>query len=364
MGKTRSPLSIFTGQEAQIRAVTLSHGVIRPNLVDGLDYTLKISGKEVPEFDNKQNALIYTTFDGATGKMSYTKSNQGQIEALLMDTDPSVEEIWVSPTEFKNFTVFENLKGLDGKIKGSVILQECHPTGDPFTSTVKDAQKGGLDFMFINAHRFMGLAIQHIRARAGVVLIGVPASPTLGTATTGGFLAPSTYYVRITAITADGESQGSTEVDIVVPTGTSTNVINVTTPAPAGSIVSYNIYVSDRSNGERFAGNDGGSSAFVVTNLPASSDESCPNIDTTGAFQAPGDIEFAGNTITLPKAAFAMPQNGMQYALIMKNGEVVADPVNPATGDDFYFNAAGTAFAVGTTPASKDYWDIFTLYQP
>ena len=38
MGVTRSPLSIFRGKLAQIRAVTNSHGAIRPNMVDNVDW--------------------------------------------------------------------------------------------------------------------------------------------------------------------------------------------------------------------------------------------------------------------------------------------------------------------------------------
>jgi hypothetical protein len=333
-------------------------------LVDGVDWTPKITGKEVPEFDNPQNALIYTTFDGGSGKISFLKSNQGQLEALMMDTDPTVEQVWVNPAGLKPFTIFENLKGLDGKIKGSFILEGCLPTGSPFTSTVKDAAKQTLDFMFINAHWFSGLAILYSRARGSVGPAGQPSILGLATTTTGGLLSPETYYVRITAVTAAGESQGSIEQDVVVPTGTSTNLITVTTPSPSGDITSFNVYVSDRSNGERYIGNDAGSGSFVITQLPVASATICPNIDSTGAYQAAGDLTFAGNLVTLPKAAYQMPQNGLPYALVMQNGQVVADPVNPATTDNFYFNAAGTQFGVGTTPASTDWWDIFTLYQP
>ena len=364
MQNTRSPLSASIGQLAQIRVVSQSHGIIRPNMVTGVDWTPKISGKEIAEFDNVENALIYTTFDGATGKMAYEQSNQGLMEALLMDTDPSAAQVWTCPTQFKPFTYFENWKGPDGKIKGSALLKECHVTGDPFTSTVKEAAKGTLDFMFKNAHRFLGLAIQYVRARANTGPAGQPTILGLSTTTTGGFLAPETYYFRITAVTAVGESQGSIEQAIVVPVGTSTNLITVTTPSPAGSITSYNVYGWDRSNGERYIGKDAGLGSLVVTALPISSAVPCPNLDSTGCFQAPEDLIFAGNTITLPQPAFAVPATGLQYALICKNGYPVADPINPAGVDDFYFNAAGTTFSVGTTPAATDWWDIFTLYEP
>ena len=89
MGNTRTPLSIFRGKNAQIRGVTLNYGAIRPNMVD---------------------ALVYTTFDGGSGKLGYTVSNQGQIESLLMDADPDVETIYVNPAALRNFTMFANLK--------------------------------------------------------------------------------------------------------------------------------------------------------------------------------------------------------------------------------------------------------------
>lgn len=364
MGNTKSPLSIFIGQQAAIRCVTNSHGAIRPNMVDGIDFTPKITGKEISEFDNLENALIYTTFDGVTGKIAYLKSNLGQIESLMMDTDPTVDEIWVNPTQFKPFTMYANLKGPDGKVKGSYLCQGCLTTGNPFTSTTKEAAKETIDFMAINIHKFNGYGILYSRIRANTGPVAQPGEMTLGTSTTGGYLVPGTYYVKVTAVTATGESIGGLEAYILIPTGTSTNKITVTTPAPVTPIATYNVYCSEVSNGERYSGNDGGTSTYVITVLPASTATLCPTADNSGAYEASGDIVFSTKSALLNIPAVSIPQTGLPYALVMKNGIVVADPVKPASGDDFYFTSDGKSFEVGATPAVTDWWDVFTVYKP
>lgn len=364
---TRNPLSIFTGQRNQLRIVTPNHGVIRPNMVDSMDFTPKLSNKRISEFDNLIDPLTYSTFDGGSGKFSYSESNQGQISAALMDLDPTVTTQMVDPARLANFEVFCNMFGLDGKIKGSMLLFGCTPTGNPFQQAVKEAAKRSVDFECLNGLWFPGLAMLYMRARGATTQQAPPSTPTLATSTTGGFLtAPDTIYVMITAVTAAGESLPSNEASIHVPSGTSTNKVTVTTPAISGSVTSYNIYASNRSNGERYTANCASGTTTDITALPASSAATPPVANSSGVFAAPSDKVFTGSnpyTVTLDNAAFKNPQTSLQYALVKKNGNMVANVNNPASIDTFLFNAAGTTFSVNEDPATNS-WDVFTLYQP
>jgi len=363
MGVTRTPLSIFRGKNAQLRCVTKSHGAIRPGMVDAVDFNNVLTMNRIPEFDNPVDALVYTTFDGGNGKISYTVNNQGQIQALVMDTDPTVEEIFVNPADMKTFTVFANLKGLDGKIKASYLLNTCTPVGNPWTSTVKEGAKQTLDFEYINGYYFAGLGILYTRARSATGPLGPPSQPVVAAGATGGALSDDTYYIRITQVTAAGESNGSNEAMVELTAGTAVQKITVTLPAISGSVTGHNVYVSNRSNDARYVATDA-TTSYDITALPSITAAACPNDDTTGAPQVANDKAFSSDKVILDIAAFKIPQTGLDYALIMKNGEVIASPDNPATQDDFFFNAAGTEFELRVTPSAGDHYDLFTLYQP
>lgn len=366
---TRNPLSIYTGQRNQLRLVTLSHGIIRPNLVDSFNFTPKISVKEVPEFDNPVNALIYSTFDGGTGKIGYMESNQGQINAALMDLDPTVAPQMLNAAFFQNFQTFMNLKGQDGKIKGSMLLYNCVPGAVPFDQAVKDAAKRGIDFTCLNGVQFQGLAMLYTRAVGTGVAQITPGQPTLVAATTAGLLrGGDTIYVRITAVTAAGETNGSNEAAVHIASGTDTNKVTVTTPAIVSPVLSYNVYASNRSNGERLIANVASGTTYVITGLAAATAAPCPNANTSGSYQCanPPDKIFAGAgpyTITFDIAAYGLAQTGLDYVMVVRDGVIVATVDNPATIDTFLISADGATFSVNEDPANH-VWEIYTLYQP
>lgn len=359
---TRSPLSTFEGQRAQIRAITNSHGIIRPNLVDAVDFAPTLTVTRVPEFDNETDALIFTTFDGANGRMSYTQSNQGLLEALIMDRNPTVERILVDPAKMSTFELIANLKGQDGNIKGSYLVHTCKIAGNPFTSTIKEGAKSVIEFEAITAFQQRGLGILYTRATAGTAAEGPPAQPVVVAGPTGGALSDDTYYIQITALTATGETIASNEAQLELTAGTAAQKITVTTPAPAGSILTYNVYVSNRSNGAIFVANDAGGSTYDILALPSPTSVRPPTVDTTGSPQISGDKTFTAGAITLDNAAYKYPNTGLDYLLVKKNGQVIASPNKVATQDDFWFNVAGTTFNVRNTPADNDWWDIFTSY--
>lgn len=361
MAGTRTPLSIFTGQRGQLRGVTQSHGILRPNMVESVDFTPKLDLKRIPEWDNKIDALIFTIFGGGSGKLGYDRSNQGQLDALIMDLDPAQEFTVLNPSNFKPFTVFANMKGLDEKIKGAFLLYGGVAHGNPFTGPVKDSAKMTVDFDYLNGLMVNGAGILHTRATGGVPQVGQSTAPVLVQAAAG-TLPDDTYYVRIVGKTATGQALPSKEVAVHVTGGGGTASVTVTTAAPAGSIASYDVYAYNRSNGERFAGNDAGAGTFSLTSLPPSSAAPVTNVDTSGTFTSSADKVFVGQAITLDQPAVFDPQSGLAYALVMKNGQILASMDNPATEDTFLITADGTQVTLQAAPADQDWWDIFTFY--
>lgn len=80
-------------------------------------------------------------------------------------------------------------------------------------------------------------------------------APVTGSAA-GGTLAATTYYVKLSAVTAAGESTLSPETTQAVAVN---SLLTVTIPAPSGSILGYNVYVSTAS------GNETKQNAAVIT---------------------------------------------------------------------------------------------------
>ena len=363
---TKLPLSIFTGQNAALRAVTRSHGILRPNLVQDLTLDPKLAAKRVDEYDNKVSALTYYTFDGVSGSFKYVDSNQGLINALLMDRDPAAAVGILNPANYQPFSLFGNRKGLDGKIKGAFVAYLLTAAGHPFAGPLKEGANRTLSFDGLQMLMFDGLALQYTRARGGNALQAPPAQPALGTTGTGGLLVGGdTIYVQLTGVTPAGETTASNEAAIHIPTGTSTNKVTVTVPALAGTITSYNIYAYNRSNGERFVANAAPGSVDIL-NIPTSTAAKPPLQNTSGVFDSGNDKVFTGSgpwTVTLDNPAYKLEDTGLDYALILKDGAVYATVDDPAQGDTLLFDSTGATFSVNEDPANH-VWELFTLYQP
>lgn len=367
MSNAKLPVSIYTGQRSQVRIVSRSYGVGDPALVQGVDFAPNISNTIVLAFNSLVPVINYTTFDDVTAKMSYEQNNQAIIEALMMDYDQTQDEVMVNPAGLVPFVLYANLKGQDGKIKGSYLLRSCRATGNPFTSTVKEGAKRTLDIKALNAYYFHGLGISYARLRGTKVIQAPPAQPTVAQAGAGGFLTADTYYTQLTAVTAAGETIPSNEQMTQIIAG-STNKLTVTIPAIVAPVTAYNVYVWNRSNGEIFAVQATIAGPQDVLTLPAATAARPPVQNTSGMPAVTGDIIMtlaAGIwSGTLPLAAFKLPQTGLDYVVIMKNGSEIANIDQPASEDTFAFDTAGAVFNVLDANGDNDWWDIFTLYKP
>lgn len=366
MATSKDQLTIFTGQRMATRVAGKSYGMQRPALLDGADWTPNLSTVTLMEFDNLNPALIYSTYDDTTIKLSYPQSNQGIIENMLMDMDPLSDAFYVNPTQMVPFTTWANMRGLDGNIKGSWLVRDITPGGNPFTGTVKEGAKRTLDGKGIQALQFHGLAIAYTRFRGATVLVAPPAATVLGQTASGGFLGADTYYVVTTAVTAVGETTAGKESSIQIVSG-SVNEITVTLPAIAGSITSYNVYVSNRSGAWKLSGNSN-TTSYTITTLPTLSAVSPPANNASGAPSAANDVIYtlSGSLYSglLSVPAVEMVQNSRPYVLVKKNGVTIATSDGPATQDTFSISADGTTFSVLDAVAPQDWYDVWTLYKP
>ena len=182
----------------------------------------------------------------------------------------------------------------------------------------------------------------------------------------GGFLGIDTYYVVTTAVTALGETTAGKESSIQVISG-SVNEITVTVPATAGSITSYNVYVSNRSGGWRLSGNTA-TTSYTITVLPPLSALTPPTTNSSGVPSVANDVVYtlSGSIYSglLSVAAVEMVQNGKPYVMVKKNGVTIATPDSPATQDTFSISADGTTFSVIGSSSPGDWYDVWTLYKP
>ena len=373
MSVTNTPETIFEGKRAVPRIITRSHGIVRPNLMETFNFTPKLELKSIDEFDNPVAGLLYQTFAGGTGKIGYVESNQNALAAAMFDVDPTVTNIVANPTSYVPFDFFANLKGLDGKIKASMLCYGCQLSGNPFDMTAKEASKRTLDFMCLNGIILFGTALAYTRMRGatGITMDTPPAVPALSTATTGGFLPAGTYYVMITGVTAGGETLPSGEAYITVPSGTSTNTVVVDCPNATTPYTGFNVYISNVSNGETFIGEAIASSTnnLTVTTLPTFGSPAPPQQNTSGPWIGSKDVLASGSgpwTWLLNQPAIVAQPSGLPYGLVKLDGNTIATVDNPATQDTWSLvdtTVANDTFQVNATPIGH-VWEAVTLYQP
>jgi hypothetical protein len=146
--------------------------------------------------------------------------------------------------------------------------------------------------------------------------IPAPVQSTPSTTTTGGTLGAATYYYKITALTANGETVGSNEQSQVTTGSTSTVTVNWATVAGA---TSYKIYRGTSAGGENLYYTAGsGAISFI----------------DTGATGTSGTVPGA-NTATLP-----VP---VQKPMFGPTGSSVDGATNPMTVSwDYYHDVYET----------------------
>lgn len=366
---------ITHGQLQQVRFITKSHGIVRPNLGDTLDINPTHSNKKVEEFDNLAPAVIWTQFEEVTGKYSYKDSNSPITDAVLADADPTNKRHISDPRRMAYFHVLVNDPGLDGNIFQATFVPGCVPMGPTSSSTLKEAKANSLDFHASYLRKVKGYGIHYSRVLAdSAAQVAAPSAPTLADQSTGGNLSDGAYYVSLTAITADGETDASVNAGVVLDGGGSSQSIDVTIPSVSAPITGYNVYVGTRSDDLRKSNSSPLSSTpYTITDLPIPSDALFPVDNTTGPFvqvlattSTPGnaalDLRWASSgpwVTTLEKAAIAVhnPRHEDERILFaLKNGA-------PAK-EGFVISNDGLTIELAAQPGVNDVWEFLTAYDP
>ncbi len=158
--------------------------------------------------------------------------------------------------------------------------------------------------------------------------VPTPVNDTPTTATTGGSFVAGTYYARVSAINANGETLASTEISAVVPAGTSTNTvtwkwITPTLPIGVSAVTGYKIYRSSTTGTELYVATVGLVNQYVDTG----------SITPAGALPTENTTSECSKLLTAEKIKWVgVERDGRWYEL--KRG------ISP----EMYSSALGTGF--------------------
>lgn len=125
--------------------------------------------------------------------------------------------------------------------------------------------------------------------------LSAPSAPTLTQAGTGGTLGAETVYVKITLVTAAGETTGSSEANTVIASGT-TNKVTVTSPSAQTGAIGWKPYAATTAGAETVQ--NGGAVIAIGTNYDITA------VATGGA--SPPVSNTSGPSDTLSLVAKAM----------------------------------------------------------
>lgn len=158
-------MEISTGQRTTITLVSKTKGPLDPRMVQNLDYTPTLEEKKFQEFNNLEDALVYTTFKGCDGRFTVAETDTVGVSAVLMDLPMTTSVVVDDPSNYKKFHCYLNAKNMAGTFFEGLLFKECTVKGAPYTSTTEDAAQVAYDFASLNVYRVRGGAIQYTRCR-------------------------------------------------------------------------------------------------------------------------------------------------------------------------------------------------------
>jgi len=160
-------MELIQGVRTKLALVSYSHGAIRVPLQQSLNYTPKLTERNINEFDNLEVAQVVTTFDGVDVTFDYLDSDSKLVDAMFADADPTGSVIIDDPSNYKRVHGFANLKGLDsGLIVASILIKEARAKGSPYTEPVKEEAKVTRDLSATNVMKIKGKALYYQRMLA------------------------------------------------------------------------------------------------------------------------------------------------------------------------------------------------------
>jgi hypothetical protein len=152
------------GVRTKLVLVSLNHGAIRVPLAQSLNYTPKITERNIYEFDNLELASVVTNFDGVDVSFDYLDSDSNLVDAMMNDADPTADVVIDNPSNYMKVYAFANMKGLEtGKIFASVLMKNMRCKGAPYTEPVREEAKVTRDMSATNVLKIKGQAIAYDR---------------------------------------------------------------------------------------------------------------------------------------------------------------------------------------------------------
>lgn len=219
----------------------------------------------------------HTTLSAAAQDGSLSGTLQGQVQAAVNAVLPLTETNTVSPFVLVRAVVQATIAVQSG-YTANVVAANVVDAIAAYILTLgagKTLQPGPM-WAAVTA-TVAGLAdwyttssMPTVGSTALLRLLPAPASPTLGTASTGGALSNQTVYGQITWTTTGGETLPSVETSVVLSAGTSTQTVTVPIPAfPDASVTQANVYLADATGQERLQGTFSTSAGGTYTQTAA-----------------------------------------------------------------------------------------------
>lgn len=155
---------LIQGVRTKLVLVSYSHGAIRVPLAQSLNYTPKITERNINEFDNLEVAQVVTTFEGADVSFDYLDTDSKLVDAMFADVNPAADVVIDDPSNYQRVTGFANMKGIDsGKIIASILIKQGRAKGSPYTEPVLEEARVTRDLSANNVLKIKGNAIQYDR---------------------------------------------------------------------------------------------------------------------------------------------------------------------------------------------------------
>lgn len=197
--------------------------------------------------------------------------------SIVITTGVLGSDMWLQTiSTSRAFTTVKGLGGASGQQFGSfawtpgksqfdntnlILTQSTAPTVSDLGDNTYSAVINGRTFNMNGSYTWGSTApgVNNVSSlRPGFTLLSAPTSPVATPVASGGMFTAGTYYYKITALSAYGETRPVSVTNVVVATN---GLVNLSWTASAGAI-NYNVYRGTTSGSELLLGSSGGLTTF------------------------------------------------------------------------------------------------------
>ena len=136
--------AVQVGNDTRISLCSQSHGRVRVPLAQTCTFTPKMASGMVGEFDNRFPVMTYGTYEGVTVAFEHFLADNGDINAMIMDTNPfnSVQPMLEAVAVMNQERVWVNYYSPTlGYQYGFDYANRLVMSGNPNSQTIKDPAK-------------------------------------------------------------------------------------------------------------------------------------------------------------------------------------------------------------------------------